>query len=68
MEMSDFRKAYNFYFQVEFLEKERANLQSQSESQTKLQNSQVNALEAVCGLEDYILQQGPVFGLTQFCQ
>ncbi|VDP03695.1 unnamed protein product [Heligmosomoides polygyrus] len=32
---------------VEFLEKERANLQSQSESQTKLQNSQVNALEAV---------------------
>ncbi|VDK79170.1 unnamed protein product [Onchocerca ochengi] len=32
---------------VEFLEKERENLQSQSESQTKLQNSQVNALEAV---------------------
>ncbi|WKY15879.1 hypothetical protein Q1695_000955 [Nippostrongylus brasiliensis] len=32
---------------VEFLEKERANLQSQSESQAKLHNSQVNALEAV---------------------
>ncbi|KAL6723085.1 hypothetical protein Aduo_018128 [Ancylostoma duodenale] len=32
---------------VEFLEKERENLQSQSESQAKLQNSQVNALEAV---------------------
>uniref|UniRef100_A0A914W0X8 Nuclear mitotic apparatus protein 1 n=1 Tax=Plectus sambesii TaxID=2011161 RepID=A0A914W0X8_9BILA len=32
---------------VEFLEKERANLQSQSESQAKLQNSQVHALEAV---------------------
>uniref|UniRef100_F1KRI0 Tag-278 n=1 Tax=Ascaris suum TaxID=6253 RepID=F1KRI0_ASCSU len=32
---------------VEFLEKERANLQSQSESQTQLQNSQVHALEAV---------------------
>lgn len=32
---------------VEFLEKERANLQSQSESQAKLQTSQVHALEAV---------------------
>uniref|UniRef100_A0A1I7UQ31 FAM184 domain-containing protein n=1 Tax=Caenorhabditis tropicalis TaxID=1561998 RepID=A0A1I7UQ31_9PELO len=32
---------------VEFLEKERENLQSQSESQTQLQSSQVNALEAV---------------------
>ncbi|VDM96997.1 unnamed protein product [Thelazia callipaeda] len=32
---------------VDFLEKERENLQSQSESQSKLQNSQVNALEAV---------------------
>lgn len=32
---------------VEFLEKERQNLQSQSESQTQLQSSQVNALEAV---------------------
>ncbi|CAI5455336.1 unnamed protein product [Caenorhabditis angaria] len=32
---------------VEFLEKERDNLQSQSESQTQLQSSQVNALEAV---------------------
>ncbi|KAK5967231.1 M protein repeat protein [Trichostrongylus colubriformis] len=32
---------------VEFLEKERANLQSQSESQAMLQNSQVKALEAV---------------------
>ncbi|CAI2357008.1 unnamed protein product [Caenorhabditis sp. 36 PRJEB53466] len=32
---------------VEFLEKERYNLQSQSESQTQLQSSQVNALEAV---------------------
>ncbi|VDM54046.1 unnamed protein product [Angiostrongylus costaricensis] len=32
---------------VEFLKKERENLQSQSESQTQLQNSQVNALEAV---------------------
>ena len=34
-------------FQVEFLEKERENLQSQSESQAQLQNSQVDALEAV---------------------
>lgn len=32
---------------VEFLETERRNLQSQSESQTQLQSSQVNALEAV---------------------
>lgn len=32
---------------VEFLEKERKNLQSQSESQTQVQNSQVKALEAV---------------------
>uniref|UniRef100_A0A8R1I6P5 FAM184 domain-containing protein n=1 Tax=Caenorhabditis japonica TaxID=281687 RepID=A0A8R1I6P5_CAEJA len=32
---------------VEFLETERKNLQSQSESQTQLQSSQVNALEAV---------------------
>lgn len=32
---------------VEFLEKERENLQSQSESQTQVQNSQVKALEAV---------------------
>ncbi|KAJ1362554.1 hypothetical protein KIN20_022149 [Parelaphostrongylus tenuis] len=32
---------------VEFLKKERENLQSQSESQAQLQNSQVNALEAV---------------------
>ncbi|CAD6190631.1 unnamed protein product [Caenorhabditis auriculariae] len=32
---------------VEFLEKERENLQSQSESQAHLQNSQVDALEAV---------------------
>ncbi|PAV79120.1 hypothetical protein WR25_03201 isoform B [Diploscapter pachys] len=32
---------------VEFLEKERENLQSQSESQAQLQNSQVDALEAV---------------------
>lgn len=32
---------------VEFLEKERENLQSQSESQTQLQSSQVDALEAV---------------------
>lgn len=32
---------------VEFLEKERYNLQSQSETQTQLQFSQVDALEAV---------------------
>lgn len=32
---------------VDFLEMERDNLQSQSESQTKLHNSQVQALEAV---------------------
>uniref|UniRef100_A0A1I7ZUV7 FAM184 domain-containing protein n=1 Tax=Steinernema glaseri TaxID=37863 RepID=A0A1I7ZUV7_9BILA len=32
---------------VEFLERERENLQSQSESQTQLQTSQINALEAV---------------------
>ncbi|TMS37043.1 hypothetical protein L596_004065 [Steinernema carpocapsae] len=32
---------------VEFLERERENLQSQSESQNQLQTSQVNALEAV---------------------
>lgn len=38
---------------VEFLEKERVNLQSQSESQTKLQNSQVNALEAVSIHNDF---------------
>ena len=34
-------------YQVEFLEKERDNLQSQSESQAQLQHSQVDALEAV---------------------
>ena len=37
----------NLKNKVEFLEKERANLTSQSESQAQLQNSQVQALEAV---------------------
>lgn len=46
---------------VEFLEKERQNLQSQSESQTQLQDSQVAALEAVSCSKYFYINLFPFF-------